>query len=367
MKSSALHLMLFISLLGAAVSVQASDNSFARPAAPARDVVIPAGTLMTCTLDEPKFSSATVSVGDPFLCHPRTMQAFGQIVFPRGTYIVGHLEDDKEPGHFFGKGYLKLAFDRIGLPDGDIPLTAKMIAVAGFNVNKQGKLIGHGHATRDVVEWMLPPLWPWKVLTLPARGPRPTLKGETHVTLRVMDDLIIPHSVKESSLPPIPATPSWQPTGKGWRRFGEKPSSLDSPAVEAAPQLPRMITARYQTLPMVEPAEPVQPQMVAASASVPSDQPAAVVNTSAEAPAAETVTAPPRQAWAPGMTLFALGDGSVLAASQYWRDQEKLCYVAGGNKVTISLHDVDWSTTLKLNAARNVRVVLRNSPVVTQN
>ena len=216
MKSSTPHLMLLVILLGSAAALQAADNLTTRGATAVRDVVIPAGTLMTCTMDEPKFSSATVSVGDPFLCHPRAMQAFGQIVFPRGTYIVGHLEDDKEPGHFVGKGYLKLAFDRIGLPDGDIPLTAKMIAVGGFNVNKQGKIIGHGHATRDVVEWMLPLLWPWKVLTLPARGPRPTLKGETHITLRVMDDLIIPRTVRESGLPPIPVAPSFQAPRPGW-------------------------------------------------------------------------------------------------------------------------------------------------------
>jgi len=361
MKFSALHLMLFIMFLGAAASVQASDNSFARPAAPARDVVIPAGTLMTCTLDEPKFSSATVSVGDPFLCHPRAMQAFGQIVFPRGTYIVGHLEDDKEPGHFVGKGYLKLAFDRIGLPDGDIPLTAKMVAVAGFNVNKQGKIIGHGHATRDVVEWMLPPMWPWKVLTLPARGPRPTLKGETHVTLRVMDDLIIPRSVKESSLPPIPATPSWQPTRPGWRRFGEKPSALESPATETAPPALQLMTARYQALPIIEPAvQPPVEQEVKLSGAAP-------VKVTSQPAVAESVAAAPRQAWAPGMTLFALADGSVFAANQYWRDQEKLCYLFGGSKLSLALNEIDWSATLKLNAARNVRVVLRNAPVVTQN
>ena len=37
-----------------------------------------------------------------------------------------------------------LAFDRIGLPDTDVPLTAKMVAVANFNVDKQGRIIGHG-------------------------------------------------------------------------------------------------------------------------------------------------------------------------------------------------------------------------------
>ena len=47
---------------------------------------------------------------------------------------------------------------------------------------------------RDIVEWMIPPLWPWKVIMLPARGPRPTLKGETVLSLRLMDDVEIPQS-----------------------------------------------------------------------------------------------------------------------------------------------------------------------------
>src|ERR1700745_20937 len=83
--------------------------------ASARDVVVPAGTLLQCTLNEPNLSSATVDVGDPILCHLRGVTVFGQQAFPRGSYLVGHLEDAKDPGHFWGKGYLKLQFDRIGV------------------------------------------------------------------------------------------------------------------------------------------------------------------------------------------------------------------------------------------------------------
>lgn len=182
MKAAALSFMLPLALL---VSTTAW----------ARDAVLPAGTLLTCTMDEPNFSSATASVGDPVLCHPHGFQMFGQSVFPRGTYIVGHLADDKEPGHFWGKGYLKIEFDRIGFPGNDVPLSAKMVAVSGgYRVDKEGKVIGKGHATRDTVEWLIPPLWPWKIITLPMRGPRPKLKGETRVTLKVMDDILIPDS-----------------------------------------------------------------------------------------------------------------------------------------------------------------------------
>src|SRR2546430_1227847 len=77
-----------------------------------KDVLIPAGTLLQCTLNEPDFSSGTATVGDPVVCHLRAQQEFDRIMFPRGSMLGGHLEAAKEPGHFIGKGYLKIAFDR---------------------------------------------------------------------------------------------------------------------------------------------------------------------------------------------------------------------------------------------------------------
>src|ERR1700731_4989029 len=158
----------------------------------AQDILVPAGTLLRCTLDEPNFSSATADIGDPVICHLNNLREFGQNVFPRGSYLGGHLEADKEPGHFVGKGYLKLEFDRIGFPYSDVPVPSKVIAAKGYKVDRRGDIVGRGHATRDTVEWLIPPLWPWKILTLPARGPRPTLKGEAQVTVRLMDDIDVP-------------------------------------------------------------------------------------------------------------------------------------------------------------------------------
>src|SRR5499427_10762360 len=114
--------------------------------ASAREMVLPAGTLLKCTLNEPNFSSASVAVGDPVLCSLHSQLQFGQQAFPRGSYLVGHLEAAKDPGHFWGKGDLKLQFDRIGLPNGDMPLDAKLIATRGYKVNKEGDIRGKGHA-----------------------------------------------------------------------------------------------------------------------------------------------------------------------------------------------------------------------------
>src|SRR5436309_14143534 len=202
MKSPFLYAALAICLLGLVFTLS-QDAS-------ARDIVLPAGTLLQCTLNEPNLSTITMDVGDPELCHLRGITEFGQQAFPRGSHLVGHLEGSKDPGHFWGKGYLKLQFDRIGLPTGDLPLEAKVISTKGYKVDKQGKIDGKGHPRRDVVEWMIPPLWPWKVVMLPARGPRPKLKGETVLSLRLMDDVSIPQVA--------------QTYGPGWHFFGRPQS-----------------------------------------------------------------------------------------------------------------------------------------------
>jgi hypothetical protein len=313
MKSTLLHASLALALLGLVVLTLS-------PFAGARDVVLPAGTLLQCTLNEPNLSTNTVDIGDPILCHLRGITEFGQQAFPRGSYLVGHLEAAKDPGHFWGKGYLKLQFDRIGVPAGDIPLDSKVIATRGYKVDKEGKIDGKGHPRRDVIEWMLPPLWPWKVIMLPARGPRPKLKGETVLSLRLMDDIQIPQLA--------------QTFGPGWHFFGQpqNQSYRDARLSTPGPQL----TTR--------PVAPTDPS--AAQASY-----AAYVTRDVSS----NVTS------APGMPVFVLNNGSVLSVSGYGYADSRISYtlVSGGTGV-ISTDDVDWTATTRINNQRGVRLSLHS-------
>jgi hypothetical protein len=270
----------------------------------AQDVVVPAGTLLHCTLDEPNFSSATAAVGDPVLCHLRSLQQFGRTIFPRGSYLQGHLEAAKEPGHFFGKGFLQIQFDRIGLPSTDMPIPSKIVQAHGFKVDRQGNIVGHGHAKRDVVEWMIPPLWPWKVVSLPARGPRPTLKGEEQLTLRLMEDVVLPRTA--IVLPP------------GWHFFGER-SALSSVA-------------------------PV---------------PAASASTAQPAPAQSK---PPLEARSERVTRIALTSNVVFDVAKYRIDGDHLnCILPDGQESTVELSDVNWRKTSQLNAERGTAPILQAS------
>jgi hypothetical protein len=159
----------------------------------AAEQMIPAGSLVQCTVSEPKLSSKTTDVGDPVLCQVGHVELYGRSVLPYGSYLEGRFEDYKDPGHLVGKGWMELKFDRMFIPPGQIiPVSAKVVYVPKYEVDKQGRILGKGHAVRDTVEWLIPVLWPVDLLNLPRRGPRPVLKPETRLTLKIMDDFGVP-------------------------------------------------------------------------------------------------------------------------------------------------------------------------------
>jgi hypothetical protein len=159
----------------------------------AGEQLIPAGSLISCTVSEPRLSSKTTSIGDPVLCQVSHVELYGRSTMPYGSYLEGRFEDYRDPGHFVGKGWMELKFDRLIIePDTVIPLSARVVSVPGYNIDREGRILGKGHAVRDIVEWSIPLLWPIDLINLPRRGPRPALKEETRLTLKIMDDLGVP-------------------------------------------------------------------------------------------------------------------------------------------------------------------------------
>ncbi len=288
MRSILKHSLLACALLGLAASAGAQS-------------VVPAGTLLQCSLDEPNLSSATTNLGDPVVCYLKSVQQFGHIVLPRGSYLEGHVAAEKDPGHFWGKGYLRLEFDRIGLPTTDIPVPSKVIAATGYKGDRQGDIVGKGHAKRDVAEWLFPPLWPWKMITLPARGPRPTLKGEQLLTLRLMDDVVVPKMADARTAP-----------AQGWRYFGE-------PA------------AQFQENP----------------------QTSGVTHISLPFANQSTESNPPAAAQPERITLIVLKSSEAFEVTSYRIDGGNINYVlSSGTAGSAEVSDVDWKTTSALNTAR---------------
>jgi hypothetical protein len=206
--------------------------------------MIPAGSVMQCMVSEPNLSSKMMHVGDPVLCQMSHVELYGRSVLPYGSYMVGHFEDYKDPGHFVGKGWMELRFDRIVVGnDTVIPVSTRVVATSEkYPVDKDGKIHGTGHPVRDTVEWMIPVLWPIDLINLPRRGPRPVLKPETRLTILLLDDIGVPTKQEVQHQPEMISrynyadpTPSQQEAAPVERTYAQ-PVQQVAPVQAYAPQ-----------------------------------------------------------------------------------------------------------------------------------
>lgn len=248
----------------------------------AEEQLIPAGSLLSCTMSEPKLSSKTTNIGDPVLCKVSHVELYGRSTLPYGSYMVGRFEDYKDPGHFVGKGWMELTFDRMVIPpDTIIPVDARVVAVPGYNVDRYGRILGKGHATRDVVEWAIPLLWPLDLINLPRRGPRPTLKEETRLTLKVMDDFGVPQTEPPQEVSPgLRRRPSDNQPSSDYQPPADYQPSNDQPAPPPPPQ--QQPVEQSSSQPEYQPQPQYQPQqqpVVQIYVQQPAYQPQPVVQT----------------------------------------------------------------------------------------
>jgi hypothetical protein len=275
----------------------------------AAEQMIPAGSLIHCTVSEPKLSSKTADIGDPVLCQVGHVELYGRSVLPYGSYLEGRFEDYKDPGHFFGKGWMELKFDRMFIPPGTvIPVSAKVVYVPKYPVDKEGRIHGNGHPVRDTVEWMIPVLWPIDLLTLPRRGPRPVLKPETRLTLKIMDDFGIP-SVEQAV---------YQPPARDQYGYGQRaPLTYVQPAAPA-PQYRQMTYA---------------------------------------------VPPPPPPPIPPSVTMLMLRDGHRRLATEYWIEGGgQIRYVAlNGTAMYFPVGMLDVPATVAVNRTRGVEFAIASA------
>ena len=282
----------------------------------AAEQLIPAGSLLQCTVSEPKLSSKTAEIGDPVLCQVSHVELYGRSVFPYGSYLVGRFEDYKDPGHFFGKGWMELKFERMVIPpDQVIPIAAKVVYAPKYPVDKEGRIHGTGHAVRDTLEWMIPVLWPVDLLTLPRRGPRPVLKAETRLTLKIMDDFGVP-------LPQTMASPYYQPRDS--YGFQQRAPMSYAPPPAPLPYHPAIYAPTYI-------------------------QPAPIV--------------PVWRAPAPPAFLLMMRDGNSRLTTDYWLEGgRQLRYISmNGAPVVIPFEMLDVPSTVEINRQRGVLFTLRSA------
>ncbi len=168
---------------------------------------------------------------------------------------------------------------------------------------------------------MIPPLWPWKVIMLPARGPRPKLKGETVLSMRLMDDVEIPQVAQTYG-------PSWH----FFNRF-QNQSFQNAQVGTARPQLTLRPVAPASSAPQGSYADYVTRDVASVSTA----------------------------GSLPGMPVFVLNTGSVLAVSAYGYQDSRISYtLASGGTGVITSDEIDWTTTTRINNQRGVRLSLHS-------
>jgi hypothetical protein len=191
-----------------------------------------------------------------------------------------------------------------------LPLSAKVINAPHNKVDAKGDIKGKGHPTRDALLWTVPVFWPSKILTLPARGPFPALKGETRLTLRLMEDVEVPFAVANNNVP----RPDYRPSAYRGNTSLYQPASTtrtdDSPVRRVTYSEPRSPAQRHGQV-----------------------------------------------------TVIALQAGTALIASRYWVEGEDLHSVSqDGSEQSVPLSLVDLTQTVKVNRERNVAFSLHARP-----
>jgi hypothetical protein len=160
---------------------------------------------------------------------------------------------------------------------------------------------------RDALGWAVPILWPVKVVTLPARGPRPTLKGEVRITLRLLEDVEVPAAVVTSR------TASRVPEASQFRSSSTAMSTASS-TLSAEEQAHALTFSPF-----------------------------------ADRPSGEQVT------------MLMLKDGTGYLASDYWLEAGELRYLTPNGKYKLlPLARLALEETVKLNRQRNVEFVLHS-------
>ncbi len=209
-------------------------------------------------------------------------------------------------------------------------MSAKVVSVPHYRVDAQGSIRGRGHPRRDAIEWAIPILWPEKIITLPMRGPRPTLKGETRMLLRLLEDVSIPTAAAVTSSAALSIS---EPS---------RVSSSVSPNTTGG-SLPRLVYGGTS--------------MPAAEA----ERSFTVLPASVEKTSESELNRPTERPWrAPRPTLLILKDGQGYVVTNYWIEAGRLVYVGSqGTRQALPPDDLDFQMTVRLNWERGVPFVLR--------
>jgi len=127
-------------------SSASTDNNAAPPAPAPAPIVIPAGKVLTVTIDQ-DISTKTNSSGDAFaasLAEPVTVD--GETVLPQGTRATGTVVESQAAGHIKGGALLELTLDSVRVNGQKFSIDTSEFEEAGKGRGKRTAIGGGGGA-----------------------------------------------------------------------------------------------------------------------------------------------------------------------------------------------------------------------------
>jgi len=151
---------------------------------------LPAGTIIRMFPDEKLVAGRTIG--------PVTFTVRSDIrlfpnrpaVIPRGSKVLGEVKVSKQAGRLVGRAQTEVVLTSILTADScEYPIDAKIQDAGRYTANKDGVLVGRGHARRDLLGLLFPPTTMYKLIRIPSRGPRLVIDVETPITIKLMEPL----------------------------------------------------------------------------------------------------------------------------------------------------------------------------------
>jgi hypothetical protein len=185
------------------VSIFLSPTVSALAAAPSCQASLPAGTIIRMFPDEKLVAGRTV--GPVTFTVRSDVRLFPNrpAVIPRGSKVLGNMMTSKQAGRLVGRAQTEVVLTSILTADYcEYPIDAKIQDAGRYTANKDGVVVGRGHARRDVFELLFPPTTLYELIRIPSRGPRLIIDVETPITIKLMEPVTPQSAVPQADVAP---------------------------------------------------------------------------------------------------------------------------------------------------------------------
>jgi len=206
-----------------------TSTVLAGPSGTSCSINIPAGTIIRVYPDEHIVAGTTS--GPLLFTVAADIRFFPNrpLILPRGSKILGKMENSNQAGRLWGRAKARLVFTSILTPDFcEYPIDARLIGTKRYQVREE-VITGRGHARRDAFALLFPPTTLYQLIRFPARGPELTMGEEEQLVIKLLQPVYSALSESNQTTGSVPIEQTRQ-SGPAFA-ITSKPPSLECPKI----------------------------------------------------------------------------------------------------------------------------------------